>query len=1357
MTTFTGTKFNDTLFGSGLSDLLLGFAGNDSLTGDGGADTLDGGTGADTLQGGAGDDSYVIDSAADTISDGAGSDDRVLASITIDLDSPDMAGIEHATLTGTGGLNATGNAGANMLIGNAGANELDGLAGADTMIGGAGADTYEVDNSSDVVIENPGEGTDQVNSSASFFLGGFVEHLTLTGTDSISGYGNALANKITGNASANSLFGREGNDTLTGNDGGDYLDGGVGADKLIGGTGNDDYKVDDAGDRVVESGPSTDVDSVQSFITYTLGKDLEELFLLGDAAIDGTGNSLDNLIEGTDKGNVLSGLDGNDSLMGQDGGDLLMGGIGDDTLRADGGEDTLVGGVGIDVFVFSDTSLDGVDVIADYDGMPGGDVLDLRSLLVDFDPDTDDINDFLRTSIADGNTTLQIDIDGGGDSFVDLAVLQGVSTDLAALTETGTVLGVGTTGIPLIPGVNLGTPGDDWGLLTIHGIAVGLGGDDFLGSVSDAATLDGGAGADTLAGSFGDDTFVVDNAKDLVDDPGDPPYGFQTDLNDRLLASITIDLGHAAFTGADIEHVTLTGTAALNATGNAGANMLIGNYGANKLDGKAGDDTMIGRGGDDTYEVGSEDDVVIEYAGEGTDLVNSAAPIFALDDYVENLTLTGTADIDGEGNSLGNKITGNAGDNGLDGRGGNDTLTGNNGDDDLDGGIGADSLVGGKGSDTYHVDDVADVIAESGPSTDVDEVVSSIDYTLGTTLEHLSLDPLGSGDIDGTGNTRDNTITGNLGSNVLSGLAGNDSLAGADGDDLLLGGAGNDTLAADGGTDFLVGGAGSDVFQITLASLGFDRPDTIGDLDALPGGDTIDMTCLLDGFDPATDDINDFLRTSTADGSTIINVDANGTAGGPVFLPMAVLQGVSTDLAGLLANGTITGVGATAQPAITGTSVAEALAGSGTSDLILGLGGNDTLTGDAGADTLDGGTGLDLMTGGAGNDSYVVDNAKDVISESGGDTDDRILASVSIDLKFPAYAGVEHVTLTGKAAFNATGNDLDNLLVGNVAANTLDGKAGDDTLIGNAGDDIYEVDSAADAVIEYAGEGTDQVNSSVDRTLFAFTENLTLTGSGDIVGIGNDLANRITGNAGANGLEGKAGNDTLTGNDGADDLDGGAGADSMVGGSGNDVYVVDNVGDILVESGPTFDLDEVRSTITHTLGANLELLDLLGTDAIDGTGNTLGNGIGGNAANNVLSGLTGDDSLSGAEGDDLLLGGGGLDRLFAAAGVDTLGGGAGSDAFVATEAGLDGLDVIADFDALPGGDLLDLADLLIGFDAAVDNVNDFLSASAAGGSTTIQVDRDGQANGVAFVDMVVLQGVSTDVSGLLNNGSLALD
>jgi len=129
------------------------------------------------------------------------------------------------------------------------------------------------------VIEFAHGGIDQVNSAAvSFVLGAGVENLTLTG-GAVSGVGNDLGNKITGNAADNILSGIEGNDTLIGNDGDDNLNGGAGADSMVGGTGNDTYLIDDVGDKIVESGPSTDVDTVTSFVTYTLGATLEALNL----------------------------------------------------------------------------------------------------------------------------------------------------------------------------------------------------------------------------------------------------------------------------------------------------------------------------------------------------------------------------------------------------------------------------------------------------------------------------------------------------------------------------------------------------------------------------------------------------------------------------------------------------------------------------------------------------------------------------------------------------------------------------------------------------------------------------------------------------------------------------------------------------------------------------------------------------------------------------------------------------------------------------------------------------------------------------------------------------------------------
>jgi Ca2+-binding RTX toxin-like protein len=284
-------------------------------------------------------------------------------------------------------------------------------------------------------------------------------------------------------------------------------------------------------------------------------------------------------------------------------------------------------------------------------------------------------------------------------------------------------------------------------------------------------------------------------------------------------------------------------------------------------------------------------------------------------------------------------------------------------------------------------------------------------------------------------------------------------------------------------------------------------------------------------------------------------------------------------------------------------------------------------------------------------------------------------------------------------------------------------------MAGGAGDDVYVVDNLGDSVIEGFSEGSDRVQSSVSFTLGADIENLTLTGKGLIFGVGNDLANAITGNAGANNLTGGLGGDTLNG---------GAGTDTLTGGDGNDVYFVDNAKDVINEL-PGEGSDTVNSKVTVDLNAiafaNVDHLTLVGTGAINGTGNADANLLKGNGAANILIGGGGDDTLDGGLG------------------ADKLTGGDGSDLFL-RHAMNEGRDIIADFQAGAGGDVIDISDMLIGFSSG--NESQFVQCLQSGGNTTIRVDANGAAGGAAFSDVCVLSGQSVTLNTLLADGNILL-
>ena len=239
------------------------------------------------------------------------------------------------------------------------------------------------------------------------------------------------------------------------------------------------------------------------------------------------------------------------------------------------------------------------------------------------------------------------------------------------------------------------------------------------------------------------------------------------------------------------------------------------------------------------------------------------------------------------------------------------------------------------------------------------------------------------------------------------------------------------------------------------------------------------------------------------------------------------------------------------------------------------------------------------------------------------------------------------LSLTGTQAINGTGNDKPNFIEGNNAANILDGKGNADTLYGGLGNDLYIVDNANDYIddsiitdatidpstVDRSNE-INRVASSVDYTLLdnQHFKILMLTGSADINGTGNqEDFNYIKGNSGNNILTGFAVNETL---------DGGAGHDTLNGSTGNDTYVINDVADVINEpSGSS--IDTVVSSVTYTLGSNLENLTLTGKNTT-GTGNDLANTLISDAKNTTLTGGNGAASFIIKSGSSTITNFGGL-------------------------------------------------------------------------------------------------------------------
>ena len=1199
-TTADPTTVREFVFGSDTGETIAGNSNDDHLFGAGGNDTLTGNGGADYLEGGPGQD--VLD----------------------------------------------GGAGVDTLVGGGGDDKLTGGPDNDMLDGGTGHDTYvyRLNDGLDTIRDSDGNGglfydnqlvqggfhnaTDLANTYRStdgtftFVKAGsdLVINNLITIKDFAAGEFRIALTDLPDYA-ANGLPTQgptppltEGNDsrTLSGAvnfvahalGGNDFITGGFGNDQLFGDAGFDTLNGGQGHDRLFGG---VDGDALY-------GDDLFATSIGGDDFLDG-GDGSDTL-NGNAGADVLLGGAGNDALIGDDSlnaspsghdDDVLDGGDGNDTMNGGFGNDILAGGNGNDFLLGDDPAT--AAALHGNDSLDGG-------------AGDDELYGLGGTDVLAG--------DAGND------VLQGGAGADVLYGDAGTDV---PSGSYLVTGINdtvYGGDGDDrlyGGALNDRLFGDGQNSPVDTGTVGGNDVLDGGDGNDDLRGGQGDDVLLGGAGADsLIGD----------DNTSTLLVA-----GDDTLDGGDGNDFLYGNGGADILFGGAGHDLLWGDYNLNLLPSGSplvnvgGNDTLDGGDGNDGLDGGVGNDVL--HGGTGNDSLVGGDGIDQLFGDDGNDSLKGEVGDD--------TLDGGAGNDSLEGGAGVNVLVGGEGDDTLDGsfafGVSVDTLDGGLGNDTYRMDDVGDTVLEAaGAGTDT--IISAIGYTQPFTLQ---------ADVENFVSTFTGgglTIIGNDADNVLSNVAvlfGGEVVFGGPGN-ILFGGLGNDTLTG----GLLDGGPGNDILQNDPLQRntrfefgrGSDQDLVVGGgqavlmaADVLPGNvaATRQGENLVLSINGATDQltVHSFFSIVEIPDSFYIGAHTNTSPGqvaqvqfsdGTVWTPTTF---GSTQLGGREANTYHFGRGDGQQTILDfdwerfsdAQDVLQLGAGVASTDLTLEKQDKDlvvTITGTQDQLTVQSFFARVGITIPVPRSAYFV-NAYQI--EQVRFADGTVWDVPTLQNHIQVITGTDQNDIL--AGF---GND--NVLRGLGGNDQLDGGGGNDTLEGGPGDDTYII-STGDSVVENPNEGTDTIQSVVTHTLEANVENLTLVGGSSINGTGNALDNVLIGNQNF-------------------------AANVLTGGAGNDTYAI-GFGDTVIENANE-GTDTVQSSVTHTLGTDVENLTLTGSSAINGTGNVLDNVLTGNSAANALAGNAGNDTLTGGAGADSLIGGAG-DDVLQGEGNDELDGDGGND------------------------------------------------------------------------------------------------
>lgn len=864
-----GGNSNDILWGNVGNDTIRGFDGDDTIDGGPGNDTLLGQNDNDTISGGAGNDSIDGGAGIDTVSY-AFSTAAVIVNLTAGTASDGLGGSDtllsiENVIGSAYNDSITGNGLANVLSGGAGDDTINGAGGNDTLSGGDGNDTVSGGTGNDVM--NGGAGDDVLNGD--------------DGDDTVSG--GAGADTVNGGVGADTLNGEDGDDTIDGGLDNDIVSGGVGSDNLSGGDGNDTVS-GGADNDTINGGAGDDAlngDDGDDTVNGGTGADM----IYGGAGAD--------ILDGEEGDDTIDGGLDNDTVNGGADNDTIDGGAGDDVLNGDDGDDNVSGGTGADM-VYGGTGADILRFTSDivYDGSVQA-----------YNSGSPGIDGTGEQKSASGRSGT-FDVFNGGDGYDTLVLTSGndaffLYDDNHAFHSSGTALRlIGVEQIDAGDGndiVDLTHTDYSYGDIVINGGT----GDDLLWSSTGNDMIDGGDGADNLWGGVGNDTLYGGAGDDyIVGGPDADSGAIQLTVTDHhftnnvmfpnvtetvsimdLVPPGTNALGIAAG-DLSVDYATTAEITFVQTV--AGYKNTLGYYNI------AQDGTMqfaeIAFSNMKNYAAGSTATIDLPGApntdfgffiiSDGATKNNFSAIDLAHGTlqfvYMQNSAHERAATIYDPWNKINLVYT--------DAVGHETKLLGNIFHTTLrDGGTNLNS-----DGDVHAVSGVVD----SGDSTSLRIGFEDLKHTGDADYNDVVFD------VKIAGKTTETLLVDD--SDILYGGAGNDIIDGGVGDDILIGGAGADTL---------YGGQGQDTFVFDTMD-GF--ADTVEDFHAGAGGDVLNITDLLQGFDPLAGAISDFVQLVNGGGNTELRVNADGDAGG-VFTAVAIIEGGigGATLADMINNGNL--------------------------------------------------------------------------------------------------------------------------------------------------------------------------------------------------------------------------------------------------------------------------------------------------------------------------------------------------------------------------------------------------------------------------------------------------------------------